>query len=240
MLKRPLLLTTLALFVHTAAAEQCLLPQLSTQAEGYVEAVPDIAVVNVTISHTAKTLAEAKRQVDTIGNGVIRAADLHGIGKDDLQASRIQAAPEYDWSGGQRVLRGQQVSRQFELKLRDIDRYGALVQALADAEVTRIDGIRTEFSKPDQLEEKALQQAIANVRSKASGIAKGFDRKVKDVINISESGGAPGPGPYELRASFAKAQMADAGGEAALTVGKQRIVKSVAATFRLDGACIER
>lgn len=238
--KRPLLLAALAAVIHTATAEQCLLPQLSTQAEGYVEAVPDIAVVTVTISHTAKTLAEAKRHVDTIGTAVIRAADMQGIGKDDLQASRINAAPEYDWNNGQRVLRGQQVSRQFELTLRDIDRYGALVQALADAEVTQINGIRTEFSKPEQLEERALQKAITNVRAKADGMATGFNRKIKDVISVSEDGAGLPPAPYELRANFAKAQMADANDQAALTVGKQRIVKSVSATFRLNGACVER
>lgn len=222
------------------AAESCLPPQLSTQAEGYVEAVPDIVVVNVTVSHTAPTLAEAKRHVDEIGNGVIRAANLQGIGKDDLQASKIHAAPEYDWNSGQRVLRGQQVSRQFELKLRDIERYGALVQALADAEVTQLGGIHTEFSKQRQLEQQALEQAIANVRTKAKSMAASFDRRVEGVINVSEGGGPIQPAPYELRANFAKAQMADSGGEAALAVGKQRIVKSVAATFRLDGDCTPR
>ena len=41
---------------------------------------------------------------------------------------------------------------------------------------------------------------------------------------------------YELRADYAKAQIAgDAG--AALKIGPQRITKSVAATFRLDGDC---
>lgn len=221
-----------------AAESSCMPPQLSTQAEGFVEAVPDTVVISVTISHTAPTLAEAKQRVDAIGTGVIRAADLHGIGARDLQASKIQAAPDYDWSNGTRVLRGQQVSRQFELKLRDIDRYGALVQALADAEVTQINSIQTEFSTIDKLEQQALKKAIANVRDKAAGMAAGFDRKITGVVAVSE-GGAVHPGQnYEMRADFAKAQMAGSGGGAALEIGPQRITRSVSATFRLDGECI--
>lgn len=232
-------LATALLFGAGAAAadSDCLPPQLSAQAEGFVEATPDTVVVNVTVSHTAPTLAEAKQRVDAVGTAVIRAADLHGIGSRDLQASKIQAAPDYDWNNGARVLRGQQVSRQFELKLRDVDRYGALVQALADAEVTQIDNIRTEFSTIDKLEQQALKKAIANVRDKASVMAAGFDRKIDGVIAVSESGAARPLASHELRADFAKAQVAGGDAGAALKVGPQQITKSVSATFRLDGDC---
>ena len=208
--------------------------QLSVQGEGYVEATPDLVIVDVTVSHTGKTLAEAKQQVDSIGNAVIRAADLHGIKSDDLQASKIQAAPEYDWNNGQRVLRGQQVSRQFQLTLREVDRYGALIQALADAEVTQINQTRMEFSKQEQLDNAALKKAIANARAKAQEMAAAFDTRIKGVLNVSEGGGPGMPRPYEMRADFAKAQMASGDAGATLQVGKQRIAKSVSAVFELE------
>jgi len=237
---RSLLALTFAVFGPLAwAAESCLPPQLSAQAEGFIEAVPDQAILDVTITHTAPTLAEAKKHVDQIGAAVIRAADKQGIGEDDIQASKIQAAPDYDWNNGKRELRGQQVSRQFELKLRDVGRYGALVQALADAEVTQINGIRTEFSKQQQLEQDALQQAIVNVQAKAKTMAAGFGRKVENVISVNEDGGAGPVRPYELRAVAMKADSGTAD-QSALTVGKRRITKSVAATFRLDGDCTPR
>ncbi len=235
-----LLLAALTLIGASAhAADSCVPPQLSTQADGFVEAVPDIVVVDITISHTAATLAEAKKHVDQIGNDVIRAADQQGIRKDDVQASKIQAAPDYNWSNGQRTLRGQQVSRQFELKLREVERYGALVQALADAEVTQINGIRTEFSKQQQLEQEALSQAIANVQAKAKTMAASFGRKLEGVISVNEDGGSPQPAPYELRAKTMTAAT-PGGTESELTVGKRRIVKNISATFRLDGDCTQR
>ncbi|MDB6061413.1 MAG: hypothetical protein JWM78_1516 [Verrucomicrobiaceae bacterium] len=221
------------------ADNNCLPPQLSAQAEGFVEAVPDLVIVDVTVSHTAPTLVEAKKRVDQIGNAVIRAADQQQIDKDDIQASKIQAAPDYDWSNGKRELRGQQVSRQFELKLHDIERYGALVQGLADAQVTQINGIRTEFSKQQQLEQDALQQAIANVQAKAKTMAAGFGRKIEGVINVAEDGGPAQFGRFELHAvTLSKTTGGD--DEAALTVGKRRISKNISATFRLDGDCTSR
>lgn len=210
-------------------------PQLSVQGEGYVEATPDIVVVNLTLRHTGKTLSEAKRQVDEVSNAVIRAADLQGIKSDDLQASKIQAAPDYDWQNGQRILRGQQVSRQFELRLRDIERYGALIQALADAQVTEINNINTEYSKQQQLENDALKQAIANARSKGDAMAAAAGSRIVGIVNIAESGVGHEPRPYEMRADFAKAQVAGANNDTSLKIGKQRIVKTVGAVFALDG-----
>lgn len=234
---RPLLHSLLLIAATTVHASECQPPQLSTQAEGFVEAVPDLVIVNVTVSETAAMLAEAKAHVDAIGANVLKAGDQNGVRREDIQASRIQAAPEYDWNNGQRILRGQRVSREFELKLRDIERYGALVQGLAEANVTQINGIRTEFSKQSQLEQEALTQAIANVQAKAKTMAAAFGRKIETVISVNEDGGGPQPAPYELRAQAMKAG-APAGAE--LSVGKRRIGKSVSATFRLDGACTMR
>lgn len=222
--------------LHTAHGADVERPRLSASGEGYVEATPDIVVIELTLSHTAKTLSEAKRQVDEIGNAVIRAANANGVKGDDLQASKIQAAPEYDWQNGQRTLRGQQVNRQFLLRLRDIERYGALVQALTDAQVTQINGIRTEFSKQEQLENEALKKAIANVRGKADMMASACNSRIAGIASLAESGGAGhAPQPYEMRAAKAM-QAGDAAGGDNLKIGAQRIFKSVDAVFFLESA----
>jgi len=210
-------------------------PQLSASGEGYVEATPDIVVIDLTLSHTAQTLSEAKRRVDDIGNAVMRAAREQGIAADDLQASKIQAAPDYDWQNGQRTLRGQQVSRQFQLRLRNVEHYGALVQALADAQVTQINGIRTEFSKQEQLENEALKKAIANVRGKADVMAAACGGRIAGIATLAEGGSGPAPAPFEMRAMKAMASDSSGGGDN-LKIGPQRISKSVSAVFLLDSS----
>lgn len=221
-----------AFFVGPVLADQPA-PQLAVSAEGFVEATPDVVVIDVTVSHTADSLSAAKQQADEVSNAVIRAANLHGIKDDDLQASKIHAAPEYDWQEGKRVLRGQRITRQFQLTLRDTDRYAALVQALADASVTELNGIRMEFSEQEKLAAEALAKAITNARAKARSMAAAFDVKLGTVLNASERGTGAPPVHYEMRADFAKAQSA-ASGEAALRIGKQRIVRTVDAVFAIE------
>src|SRR5690606_2300178 len=120
MLQRALLLTLGLLPAAAGAAESCVPPQLSTQADGFVEAVPDLVVVDVSASALADTLTQAKGQVDAVGANIMKVADQLAMRREDVQASRINAAPEYDWNNGQRVLLGQRVTREFELKLRDV------------------------------------------------------------------------------------------------------------------------
>jgi uncharacterized protein YggE len=227
------LLALPALLTGTASAAEPERPHLAVSAEGFVEATPDVVVINVTVSHTADSLSAAKRQADEVSNAVIRAANLHGIRDDDLQASKIQAAPEYEWHDGKRVLRGQRITRQFELTLRDTDRYAALIQALADASVTELNGIRMEFSNQEKLEAEALAKAISNARAKARGMAAAFDVRLGQVLRASERGTGAPPAPYEMRADFAKAQAASPG-EAALRIGKQRIVRTIDAVFAIE------
>lgn len=228
-----LLATLLSLsFALPATAAEPPTPQLAVQGEGWVEAVPDIVVIQLSAAHTAETLVAAKQRADAVANAIIRAANLHGIEDDDLQASKIHAAPEYDWRDGQRILRGQRITREFELRLRDVERYGALMQALTEAEVTEINAIRMEFSKEQELANQALAAAIANARSKAGAMAAAFDVRLGRVLQVSEGGAGPGPVRYEMRADFAKAQMAGQS-DAGLKIGKQRITRSVQAVFAL-------
>lgn len=227
-----LLATLLSLSVAAHATAEPSTPQLAVQGEGWVEAVPDIVVIQLTAAHTADTLVAAKQRADAVANAIVRAANQHGIKDDDLQASKIQAAPEYDWRDGERVLRGQRITRESQLRLRDVERYGALMQALTEAEVTEINAIRMEFSKEEELANKALAAAIANARSKAGAMAAAFDVRLGRVLQVNEGGAGPAPVRYEMRADFAKAQAAD-GGDAGLKVGKQRITRSVQAVFEL-------
>lgn len=222
----------ICLLLPLVAVAEAPTPQISLQGEGWVEAVPDIVVIQLTASHTANTLVAAKQRADAVANAIIRAANLHGIESDDLQSSKIHAAPEYDWRDGERILRGQRVTREFQLKLRDVDRYGSLMQALAEAEVTEIGSIRMEFSKETELGNRALTKAIANARSKAGAMADAFDVGLGRVLQVREGGTGPEPVRYEMRADFAKAQMAGQD-DAGLKVGKQRITRTVEAVFAL-------
>lgn len=198
--------------------------------QGHVEAVPDIATLHLSVETTDPSLAEAKNRVDTVTGRVIEAARALGIREEDIGASDIHANPQYEWRQGERSYRGERVSRNIRITLRNIDRYGKLVHRVIEAGVSRISHIELDFSDRDKLESQALQKAIVAARRKAGVIAKSFEARLGEVYQIDE---APAPSPPEPYAERLQADTTPDGGDS-LKVGKQKIQREIRAVFYLE------
>ena len=98
------------------------------------------------------------------------AAREAGVKKDDIDSAGVTVRPEFEWRDGQRIYQGQTVQRDVNLVLRELDRYGALLQALARLDITRMGSPRLTHSDQTELELRALEQALANGTTKASGV----------------------------------------------------------------------
>jgi uncharacterized protein len=225
-----LLLLPQALLAEGLPAER----HIAVSGQAYVEAVPDIAIVHVSIEHLASNLLQAKSKVDEVTSGVIKAVSSLGVREEDINASDIQASPQYDWTQNGQVYRGEQVSRTISITLRKIDLYSKLVHALIKGGITRINHIELDFSSREQLQNKALEKAIVNVKEKARVIAAAFGAKVGKVYRISE---IPPPAvfmPQSERLQATKAMDASSDPGESLKVGKQRIHQDIQAVFYLE------
>jgi uncharacterized protein YggE len=206
---------------------------IAVSGQGFVEAVPDIATVHVAVENLASSLLQAKTKVDEITAGTIKAASALGIKEDDIIASDIQASPQYDWTEKGQMYKGEHVSRTISVTLRKVELYSKLVHTLVKAGITRIDQIELEFSNREQLQNKALENAIANVKDKARVIAAAFGAKVGKVYKIGE---VPPSSVImlkgELSATRTTADSATAPSES-LKLGKQKIYQEIQAVFYL-------
>ena len=95
---RMALLSLLALFIYqpsTLAAELPLPddPHIVVTGYGAVEQVPDIIKVSFEASAVKENFSQAKAAVDTIIAKAIKAAGQQGIEADNINASKINAAP---------------------------------------------------------------------------------------------------------------------------------------------------
>jgi uncharacterized protein YggE len=205
---------------------------IEVNGQGYVDAMPDIATVHVAIEHLASDLLQAKTKVDAITAGTIATALSLGVSADDIHASDIQASPQYDWTQNGQVYKGEHVSRTVSITLHKIDLYSKLVHALVKAGITRINHIELDFSNREQLQNKALEKAIANVKEKARVVAAAFGSKAGKVYRIREAG----PQPVFLAESLQaiKRDAATAAPSDSLKVGKQKILREVQAVFSLE------
>lgn len=225
-----LLLLPQALLAEGLPAER----HIAVSGQAYVEAVPDIAIVHVSLEHLASSLLQAKNKVDEATAGAIKAASSLGIREEDIVASDIQASPQYDWTQNGQVYRGEQVSRTLSITLRKVDLYSKLVHTLVKAGITRINNIELDFSNREQLQNKALEKAIANTREKARVIAAAFGAKVGKVYKIGE---VPPPAvfmPQAERLQAMKAMDTAAEPSESLKVGRQRIYQDIQAVFYLE------
>jgi uncharacterized protein YggE len=224
---RYLLLIFLLLGSATASAEEP--PYIAVNASGWVEAVPDMLTVVATVRATGRDVAALQREVDQTTGQVVAAARELGIEEGDIDSSRINIQPEYDWKASTRIYRGQSVQRTISMTLRDTGRYGDLVMALSRYDLHSMSQPRLEHSAIDELRLEAMDRALAQGRVKAERIAKGIGAELGSVIRVEEHGG-PTPMPVQRMA-----MMEDASHSApTIDFGKQRIAVSVAMRFAIE------
>lgn len=201
--------------------------------QGEVQAYPDYLQLNLTISDTQPTAKAAKAKVDTAMNNVLTISKKLGIREDDIDAAQIsnQAIFEYDYSAGRnkREYKGEQVSRNVSLTLRDMEQYGVLVHELLQNSLVNIHNTELRFNDRAALEQQAMTLALTNARNKASNMASALDNKLGKVLRIEEQGSTGQP-MFEMRAmSMAKADSAPA----PMLIQKQSISASASVRFEL-------
>ncbi len=201
-------------------------PHVVVAALGEVEAMPDIAKLQLQISETRDTAVDAKDRVDERTARVLTAVREQGVPDADIRASQIRIYPDYEWQDGKRMLRGQRVERSIDLTLTDLSRYGAVLDGLVQAGITELGNVSFDLSNRDDLMAQAVQAAMANANAKAATLAAGFGRRVAGVYHIDE--GSSGPIRQE-RMVMMDAKMS----AAPMLLGKETVSASLNVVFLL-------
>ena len=180
-------------------------PYIEVSGHGELHVAPDLAYVNLTLEKTSLDAKAARADVESRAAKVIALARELGIAEKDIKAPAVTVYPQYEWhqtpSGdGKQVLVGQHVSRDIGLTLRDLSRYGALVDGLFAAGVTRLDDVVSDRSDRDQLQQQALALAVQQAHTKAEALAAAGGVTLGAVYRISEQEGSRGPRPMMMAA----------------------------------------
>lgn len=229
-----LVLTLCCLSGNLAAQDFPLPPQphIVVIGEGEIERVPDIVDLSVEVSQTAASFAEAKQQVDHAIGRIIIAGRDNGVPSGEINASRINAVPQYEWKDGERIYKGEQINRTVSIKLRDADRYNALVDALLAAGITRLNSVQLSFSDKQALEAEAMSLALDNAAQQAKTIAKQLRSKIQKPYQIAPVTSHPIMQRLEMTAAMSDSAKPEPKGE--LKLGKQSIKQQVRVVYLLD------
>ncbi|MBB1471665.1 SIMPL domain-containing protein [Luteimonas sp. MC1782] len=161
-------------------------PHVVVQGEGLFSVAPDSATVAMVVRHRSADPAEAKRVVDRAVNALLKVAPGFDVAPDDMTASDLALREDIDYDDNDRPLsRGHVASREVKVRLDDLDRLGAWLDAALAAGFTDVSDVTFKSSKEASLREDARARAVADAREKAASLAVAFGGGLGPVYSIN-------------------------------------------------------
>ena len=165
--------------------------------EGKVTAVPDIATLRLGIEAQEATVAEAQTQAAEAMDEVMTALIDNEVAEKDIQTQYFSIRQVRRWSEtrDQEIVVGYRVTNMVTAKIRDIDKVGSIIDAVAVAggDLTRIDNISFSIDDPSAYYEEARQKAMADAEAKAEHLARLAGVSLGKPTYISEGIQIPPP-----------------------------------------------
>lgn len=143
--------------------------------QGEVMAVPDIASLRLGVEARADTVAEAQAEASEAMNKVMEALKDNGVAEEDIQTQQFGIYPMTRWNErkDEEEIIGYRVTNMVVAKLREVDRVGEIIEAVAEAggDLTRMQSISFTVGDPTPYYEEARSKAIENAKDKAAQLA---------------------------------------------------------------------
>lgn len=222
---------------------------ISVSGEGDAYAVPDIATFTYSVTEESLSVADAQEAAATKQNAINAFLKESGIDVDkDVTTTGYNIYPRYEYETknvicpqgsycppqqGERVLRGYEVTQSVTVKVRDTSKAGTLLGGVGGKGATNISGLNFTFDDPNEVQDAARNDAIADAREKAKELARALNVRLVRVVNFSEGYGG---GVYKgmdfmamdaVRAESAPAAMPD------IPVGENHVVSNVTITYEI-------
>jgi uncharacterized protein YggE len=194
--------------------------QITVTGEGNVSAAPDLAWINLGVSHRAKTAQEAVAMMSGGMSAVMAELAAAGVAETDIQTGQLSLYPFYDDVNAtptQKVL-GYDASITVDVRVRDLDRTGAVLDAVVAEGANTFGGIRFELADPAATYTAARREAVADGRAKADLYADAAGVTLGHLVTLSENNFYSQPVMAEARFAADAAPVPVAPGEVSYSV----------------------
>ena len=153
-----------------------------------VEAIPDQAVVNLGVDITAKTVADAQNQANTIVTNLQTQLSGLNIEKKDIQTKNYSLYPNYDWKSDGRSILSYTVNSTLQITCKDFAVLNQIIDQATAVGINQVNGIDFTLSdaKQAELKKQARQQAIAKAKENAQELANLTGIKLGNLTNVYE------------------------------------------------------
>lgn len=178
----------------------------NVEGTGTATAVPDSGVVNLGVTETATTVADAQSKTNEIATKIINDIKKLGIAEKDIKTTNYSVNPNYGSNpkplpgdpqtmmypvqdGREQQIIGYTVTQNLEIDVKQMDKTNKVVDT-ATADGANLVG-QVSFSFSDEmktkLENKAREDAIKEAKQKAQNLAEISGIRLGKLINVVES-----------------------------------------------------
>ncbi len=159
---------------------------LTVNAQGFVLAKPDMATVVLGVVTEDVTATGALAQNAERMNRLVSALRSARVAERDIQTSRITVGPRYA-NHPYRIV-GYGASNSVNVRVRNLDQIGRLVDAAAAAGGNTVERIAFAHSDPTPHLDSARRNAALEARRRADLYAQALDMRVVRVKSVMEQG----------------------------------------------------
>lgn len=206
---------------------------ISVSGEGRASAAPDTALLNIGVSTKEMTVAEANSEVQAAIGRLLDSLKGNGIADKDIQTSQFSINPEYDYQYNQQKLTGYRVTHMLQVKVRDIDRAGEVIDDSVEAagNLVQVGSISLTIDDTAALRSQAREQAMADASAKAQELARLAGVELGKPTYISESSVTPYP---QIRYDSSALAAEPAQAQTTISPGELEVVVSVQITYGIQ------
>lgn len=163
-------------------------PHIAVTGNAEMKAMPDLAIVHLSLESIKKTSLDAKRDVDERVNNLLDGMDKFNILEDDVSASNISTEVRYAYNRNERdKIEGYVARRTLKVTLNKLEHLNAFMDFALNVKVNAIRNIELKSSKEKQLKEEVNALAVNNAKIKGNSLARAFDAKLGRIYSINSS-----------------------------------------------------
>lgn len=156
-----------------------------------VRATPDTLIIYMNVQETAKTTAEAQKNVDEKVSEIKRIIKSYNIKDSDVKTTNINVYESYDWTDSGRKSLWFTANHNLEIKIKSANLEnewvgGNIISQVSEIEWVFVNSINYDIDDKTEYYSQARELALKKAQQKAEDLAKYAWVKLGKPISISE------------------------------------------------------
>jgi uncharacterized protein len=167
------------------------LPHIEAVGDGEVRVAPDRATITLAVETKGAAAATVASQNARIQRQVLDTLRALGFGENQISTLNYNVGPNYEPTPTGRRQVGYIARNAITVRLTDLERIGAVIDAALARGATQVQDVAFESSRADSARRVALAAASAEARADAEAVARAMGGSLGPLIDATTSGQYP-------------------------------------------------